>query len=106
MSHVGRKSFLFVLRQICAPKPLTINCDQIVAGGGGVEGAREDRAIGESIVFTEAQNWPCEASWPVRVGGGAPGSSPCILGGGLCQQNLRDTGHPRQPLALRVVPND
>jgi len=63
----------------------------------------EPQAIGESVVFVEAQNWPCEASRLVGVGGGAHGSSPWILGGGQSQQTGGDTGHPRQPLALGVV---
>lgn len=63
----------------------------------------EHEPVGESLVFAEAQNWPREAGRLVRAGGGAPRSSPWILGGGQSQQNCGDAGHARQPLALWVM---
>lgn len=65
----------------------------------------ENRDVGDSMVFAEDKNDPLElTSWLVQ-GGGAPVSFPRILGGGLSEQNLRDTGHLHRPLALRMVTN-
>ena len=60
----------------------------------------ENRDIGESMVYAEAQKWCLEAGQVVDARGQG---APWILGGGFSDQNLREAGRPHQPSAPRMV---